>query len=113
MGGAEVAPARQAYLAGQKNVSWLIYVLGRSPDPAAFDALAKIASREKNYNARNVAHALALKGADGRKVLRQYADGPAEPMKYAAEEWLKRLDAGTVRTADWPAPRRGSLPKRP
>lgn len=97
----------EAIFARQKNVSWLIYALGKSTDPDALVLLKAVAKVETSWNGDNVAYALALRGEAGRTALREVADRDTNGMQVSALKWLKTPPAEPVRP---PQPKPGTLP---
>ena len=95
--------------------SWPIYALGKSPSPKALDALGRRAETEQTRNADNVACAIAMHGADGRRLLIGIAAKTGRYEAYnmvrAAERWLEKPSADpVVLMLPWPRPKPGSLP---
>jgi len=113
LGGAEVEAIKSALDKRPKATGWLIYALGRSGTPSALDVLQKLAEQEggdEEYRTQNIAHALALNGEAGKKVLKRLAEQESE-MGETAREWLQRKAKPTWPAPTWSRPKAGSLPK--
>jgi tetratricopeptide (TPR) repeat protein len=104
---------RQALARRHGNVSWLIYALGRSPEPEALEILVELRKRPPAHDIENVYFALIMKGAEGLAVLQQVMDTATDRQIEFIQQRIDRARRGDI----WPpatAPlvvRKGSLPR--